>query len=314
VDVIHGCASGPCQGELSGDSDSESLSGAIRPRHDGGMDRAALADFLRRRRDALDPADVGLDAGPRRRAPGLRREEVAHLTGMSVDYYVRMEQARSTQPSPQMLQALSRTLRLDADGRDHLFRLAGHPAPARTGTSSHVRPMLLRVMDDLRDSAAMVVSDLGVVLAQNRLSVLLLGPAPEGTGLEASTTWQWFTNPDARSRFPAEDHEQLGRVRVADLRATWAARSGAADVRQLVDALLAASNEFRRMWELHEVQVRRGERKRVLHPEVGLLDLECEVLTRPDDGQALVILSAPPGSPEIEKLRLVAVVGAQSLT
>lgn len=279
-----------------------------------GMDRAALADFLRRRRDALDPAEVGLDPGPRRRAPGLRREEVAHLTGMSVDYYVRMEQARSTQPSPQMLQALSRTLRLDADGRDHLFRLAGHPAPARTGATSHVRPMLLRVLDDLRDSAAMVVSDLGVVLAQNRLSVLVHGPAPEGAGLAASTTWRWFTDPDARSRFPAEDHEHLGRVRVADLRATWARRAGAADVRELVDALLDASDEFRALWELHEVQVRRGERKRMLHPEVGLLDLECEVLTRPDDGQALVILSAPPGSPEIEKLRLVAVLGAQALT
>src|SRR3954447_9285120 len=137
------------------------------------MDRPALADFLRRRREALQPADVGLSVGPRRRAQGLRREEVAHLTGMSVDYYARLEQARSPQPSTQMLRALARTLRLSEDESDHLHRLAGHPAPDRTGSSTHVRPVLLRVIDQLEDCAAFVCSDLDEILAQNRLSVLL---------------------------------------------------------------------------------------------------------------------------------------------
>ncbi|MCW2752542.1 MAG: transcriptional regulator, partial [Aeromicrobium sp.] len=137
------------------------------------MDRPALADFLRRRREALQPADVGLTVGPRRRAPGLRREEVAHLTGMSVDYYARLEQARSPQPSTQMLRALARTLRLSEDESDHLHRLSGHAAPDRKGSSTYVRPVLLRVIDQLDDCAAFVVSDLGAILAQNRLSRLL---------------------------------------------------------------------------------------------------------------------------------------------
>ena len=279
-----------------------------------GMDRAALADFLRRRRDALDPAEVGLDAGPRRRAPGLRREEVAHLTGMSVDYYVRMEQARSTQPSPQMLQALSRTLRLDADGRDHLFRLAGHPAPARTGATSHVRPMLLRVLDDLRDSAAMVVSDLGVVLAQNRLNVLLLGTAPE------AAAWQ-RAPPGAGSPIPTR-----GRVSRSRITSTSAgsgspicARPGPAGPVPPTSANWSTRCSTPATSSAHSGSCTRSRYDAAnasasCTPRSALLDLECEVLTRPDDGQALVILSAPSGSPEIEKLRLVAVLGAQALT
>ena len=96
------------------------------------MDHDGLADFLRLRREALAPADVGLPVGPRRRARGLRREEVAQLTGMSVDYYSRLEQRRGPQPSTQMLSTLARTLRLGLDERDHLYRLAGHPAPERS--------------------------------------------------------------------------------------------------------------------------------------------------------------------------------------
>src|ERR1700712_972836 len=159
------------------------------------MDRSALADFLPRRREALQPADVGLTVGPRRRAPGLRREEVAHLTGMSVDYYARLEQARSPQPSTQMLRALARTLRLSEDETDHLYRLSGHAAPDRTGSSMHVRPVLLRVIDQLDDCAAFVVSDLGVMLAQNQLSRLVQGDRTGRTGVEASRVWSWFTDP-----------------------------------------------------------------------------------------------------------------------
>jgi transcriptional regulator with XRE-family HTH domain len=135
----------------------------------------AFADFLRARREALTPGDVGLTVGPRRRAPGLRREEVAQLTGMSVDYYSRLEQRRGPQPSVSMLSALARTLRLSLDERDHLFRLAGHPAPERTAGSTFVRPALLHVLDQLDDCAPFVASDLEVVLAQNRLSILLMG-------------------------------------------------------------------------------------------------------------------------------------------
>jgi transcriptional regulator with XRE-family HTH domain len=277
------------------------------------MDRTSLADFLRRRREALQPSDVGLTPGPRRRAPGLRREEVAHLTGMSVDYYARLEQGRSPQPSIQMLRALARTLRLSDDESDHLHRLSGHSAPDRTGSSSHVRPVLLHVLDQLDDCAAFVVSDLDVILAQNRLSVLLQGDRTGRTGPEASMTWRWFTDLAARSRFPVEDHDQLSRIRVADLRATWARRPNDSDVRALVDGLLARSEEFAAVWERHEVGVRHPLTKRLVHPQIGLVEVDCETMSTSGEGQQLIILGAAPGTEAYGKLQLLRVLGEQTI-
>lgn len=155
------------------------------------MDRDALAEFLRRRREAMRPADVGLPAGPRpRRTVGLRREEVAQLTGMSVDYYGRLEQSRSTQPSPQMLRALARALRLTDDETDHLYRLAGHAVPDRIAASMHARPALLFVLDQMRDAAAFICSDTYLLLAQNDLAKQLMGHRVSVTGaLEESIAW-----------------------------------------------------------------------------------------------------------------------------
>lgn len=273
------------------------------------VDRAALADFLRRRRERLGPADVGLAPGARRRTPGLRREEVAQLTGMSVDYYVRLEQSRGPQPSPQMLRALARTLRLTNDERDHLFVLAGQEAPARHGAGGHVRPGVLHVLDRLVDSAAFVVSDTEVVLAQNRMAVLLLGDQMTRTGLAASGVWRWFTDPAARDRYPEADHTAHGRVRVAELRRTWARRQTAPDVTALVDGLSARSAEFRGLWAEHDVSAHHPERKRILHPAVGAVDVHCEVLLQPAGDQSLVLLTAEPGSADQERLDLLRVVG-----
>jgi hypothetical protein len=277
------------------------------------MDRDALADFLLRRRQAIRPADVGLAAGTRRRTPGLRREEVAQLTGMSVDYYARLEQARSPQPSTQMLRALARTLRLSQDESDHLHRLAGHPAPDRGGSSAHVRPVLLHVLDQLTDCAAFVCSDTDVVLAQNRLSRLLQGEHSARTGVEASSTYRWFTEPGAQDGIVAEDRHEHSRVRVADLRATWSRRHHDADIRALVDALLADSPEFARIWELHEVGVKHLQHKRFVHPQVGELTLDCETLATDEAGQRLVILGAAPGTEAHGKLQLLHVLGEQRL-
>jgi transcriptional regulator with XRE-family HTH domain len=277
------------------------------------MDRDALADFLLRRREALQPSDVGLAPGPRRRAAGLRREEVAHLTGISVDYYARLEQARSPQPSTQVLRALARTLRLSRDEGDHLHRLAGHPAPDRVGSSSHVRPVLLHVLDQLDDCAAFVCSDLDEVLAQNRLSLLLQGDHTGRTGLAASSTYRWFTEPGAQDTIVADDRHRHSRVRVADLRATWSRRHRDADVRALVDALLAESPEFAEIWERHEVGVKRLEQKRFVHPQVGEMTVDCETLATDVEGQRLVILGAAPGTEAHGKLQLLRVLGQQNL-
>jgi transcriptional regulator with XRE-family HTH domain len=274
------------------------------------MDRAALADFLRRRRERLEPADVGMPPGVRRRTPGLRREEVAQLAGMSTDYVSRLEQARGPHPSPSMLAA--RALRLDDDERDHLFHLAGHSPPPRRG-SRHVTPGLLHLLDHLTDSAAFVVSDLGETLVQNRLSTALLGDQTGHDGRDRFMVWRWFTDPAARARFPEEDWSQHSRTHVADLRATTARRQGDADVTDLVGALLGTSAEFATLWADHEVAVRRADRKRIVHPEVGLLDLQCEVVTGASGDQFLVVLFATPGTDARERLELLAVIGTQDL-
>src|SRR5690606_2333964 len=144
-------------------------------REHGCMQRDQLADFLRRRRRAIRPAVVGLTERPRRRTAGLRREEVAMLAGMSVDYVVRLEQGRSSQPSTQLLGSLARALRLSDDERAHLFYLAGHRPPAADGVALMARAGLLRMLDLLGDTPAAVLSDLGEALAQNRAFFLLVG-------------------------------------------------------------------------------------------------------------------------------------------
>jgi transcriptional regulator with XRE-family HTH domain len=278
------------------------------------MDREALAQFLRRRREALNPVDVGLPVGARRRTAGLRREEVAQLTGMSVDYYGRLEQSRGPQPSPQMLRALARALRLTDDETDHLYRLAGHAVPDRSTHSLNVRPALLFVLDQLSDAVAFVCSDTDVILAQNGLAKLLMSelPVAGGTGVEASMTWHWFTDPRSRAGAPEEDHDRLSRTTVADLRAAWARRPNDADMRELVGALLEHSPEFADLWARHEVATRRMDRKTFL-TRVGAITLDCEVLAT-TDAQRLVVLTPPAGSDALANLRLLNVVGNQVIT
>lgn len=278
------------------------------------MDRDTLADFLRQRREALSPGDVGLPSGAGRRTPGLRREEVAQASGMSVDYYARLEQRRSPQPSTSVLSALARTLRLSRDERDYLYRLAGHHAPGGSAPSSFVRPVLVHLLTQLDDCAAFVVSDLEVMLAQNRLSVLLMGDRrTKHQDAASSMTWQWFMEPKYRELYPPEDHDEQSRVRVADLRATWSRRRSDADVAALVDGLLVRSEEFRSLWDRQDVEIRHADRKTMIHREVGRVIVECELLATYDEGQRLVILSADPASESYNKLQLLGVVGDQKV-
>jgi transcriptional regulator with XRE-family HTH domain len=277
-------------------------------------DRAGLADFLRRRREALQPGDVGLVPGPRRRASGLRREEVASLAGMSTDYYARLEQRRGPQPSEQMVAAIARGLRLTADERDHLFRLAGHQPPTRLLRSAHLDPGLMRVLDRLSDTAALVVSDLSETLVQNRLATALFGDHARHTGPARSQYYRWFTDPDERALFPESDHARQSRIQVAGLRAALTA--GGADTRaaDLVRRLQARSPEFVALWDLHEVGVRRDDHKTIIHPELGDIDLDCQVLYTENRAQVLLVLTAAPGTEGYEKLQLLSVIGSERFT
>ena len=139
------------------------------------IDRTGLAEFLRRRRESLQPEDVGLPRGQRRRTSGLRREEVASLCHMSTDYYARLERERGPQPSEQMIASIAQGLHLSLDERDHLFRLAGHNPPTRGAVSEHISPGMLRIFDRLHDTPAEIVTELGETLRQTALGVALTG-------------------------------------------------------------------------------------------------------------------------------------------
>ncbi|QGN33583.1 helix-turn-helix transcriptional regulator [Microlunatus sp. Gsoil 973] len=275
------------------------------------MNRAALADFLRRRREALRPSDVGLVPGPRRRTPGLRREEVAGLTGMSVDYYTRLEQQRGPQPSEQMLAALARALRLTADERDHLHRLAGHGVPRRTPLDSHVAPALLRVLDRLEDCPALIINSLGETLVANRLAITIFGDRSQLTGWARSDAYRWFTDPASRSIYPTVDHDRQARSLVASLRAAYGMAGDSSRAGELVRILLAGSTEFRTLWDRHEVSRRFEDHKTLLHPEVGEIEVDCQALFTEDQSQALLVLTPTPGSEAEEKIRLLAVLGSE---
>lgn len=282
-------------------------------RHDESMQRDQLADFLRRRREAIRPAEVGLTDGPRRRTTGLRREEVAALAGMSTDYVVRLEQGRSSQPSTQLLGALARALRLSDDERNHLFHLAGHQPPPADGVARLARAGLLRMLDLLVDSPAMVLSDLGEVLAQNRMSLLVAGDHTRFTGDRRYLIYRWFTEPPMREVHPAGQSDHQSRQLVADLRAVAGRRSGDPTVEGLVRKLQAASAEFRRLWAEHEVAVRRADRKTLMNPRVGPLTMDCETLVTPDLGQQLLVLT-PADAESRERLQLLQVLGTEEFT
>ncbi|MBY8874264.1 helix-turn-helix domain-containing protein [Micromonospora sp. PLK6-60] len=274
------------------------------------MDRARLAEYLRTRREALQPEDVGLPRGRRRRTTGLRREEVAVLGDMSVDYYTRLEQPRGPYPSEQMLAALARALRLSLEERDHLFRLAGYATPPRSAEAEHINPGMLRIFDGLHDAAAQVVSHLGETMLQTPLAVALLGDQRRHTGLARSLHYRWFTDPDTRLIHPEPERAAQSLTVVADLHASFVRDGKGSRAAAIVDALLAASPEFTALWRRHPVAGPYCGPQRIAHPQVGLLELQCQRLIDPDQSQQLVVYTATPGTDSYDKLRLLSVIGA----
>ena len=276
------------------------------------IDRVGLAAFLRRRREALQPEDVGLPRGRRRRTSGLRREEVAALCHMSTDYYARLERERGPQPSDQMIASIAQGLHLSLDERDHLYRLAGQRPPARGATSEHVSPGLLRILDRLTDTPAEIVTELGETLRQTPMGVALTGDTTAHTGAARSSGYRWFTDPDARALYAPEDHALLSRRYASGLRAIVTLRGPGSRAAHLADLLLPQSAEFRTLWETHEVGVRPEQVKRLVHPEVGALELHCQTLLDPEQSHLLLVYTAVPGSESHDKLQLLSVIGAPS--
>jgi transcriptional regulator with XRE-family HTH domain len=278
-------------------------------------DRAELASFLRLWRGRLQPADAGLDGGPRRRTPGLRRQEVAELAGMSVDYYTRLEQGRGPRPSQQVILALGRALRLQSDELAHLHYLAGQAPQLPLRPEPEVRPGLLRLLDRLDDTPALVCDAKYDILAWNAMATALLGDFARVPPDGRNVIWRFFTEPAVRARHDEAGARQFARESVADLRAAAARYPRDAGIRQLVTRLQEASPDFAALWAERDVRVRRSARKRLCHPVLGWLDLDCDALHDPDRDQWLILYTAAPGTPShdaLRELRRVAVTPAES--
>jgi transcriptional regulator with XRE-family HTH domain len=273
-----------------------------------------LADFLRTRREAMQPEEVGLPRGPRRRVRGLRREEVAELASMSTDYYARLERGSGPQPSEQMAAAIARALRLTLAERDHLFTLVGHTAPRRTQRSDHVSPGLMRVLDRLADTPAQIMGGPDATLVQTAPAVALLGDQTHFTGLARSNVYRWFSDPASRLIYPAEDRARHAAVFTAQLRGAAASQGPRSRAAAVVARLLQDSAEFAEVWKDHAVGLQHTEQKRFDHPEVGRLELHCQTLLDPDQDQALLVFTATPGSESHEKLQLLSVIGKQAMS
>ncbi|MEU8927306.1 helix-turn-helix transcriptional regulator [Kitasatospora sp. NPDC048545] len=267
------------------------------------MARQELARFLRDRRAGLRPHEIGLTTtDTARRTPGLRREEVAELAHMSVDYYTRLEQARGPRPSARILDALARTLRLTPAERSHLFRLAGSNAPPAGDAVRRVRPHVARMLERLPETAAVVTDAAYGVVAWNPLARALLGGdlAPGTTNL-------------ARRRFldrgPADANsgtEEFGHIVVARLRRAADRYPHDPQLIALLAELHAGSEEFRQIWQTRPVHAPGHRTKTVDHPRVGLLRLNCDVLLVPEDDQEVVLITADPGSPTQRALHTLA--------
>lgn len=276
------------------------------------IDRTGLAEFLRSRREALQPEDVGLPRGQRRRTNGLRREEVASLCHMSTDYYSRLERERGPQPSHGMLASIAQGLHLSLDERDHLFRLAGHNPPPRGASTDHISPGLLRVLDRLNDTPAEIVTELGETLRQSPMGVALTGDTTRYAGPARSAGYRWFTDPAARQIYAPEEHAFLTRMYAAGLRELVTLRGADSRAAHLAELLLARSEEFRRVWNEHEIGIRPHDVKRFVHPEVGPLELTCQRLVDPGQAHSLMVYTAIPGSESYEKLQMLSVIGGQT--
>ncbi|MFJ8577293.1 helix-turn-helix transcriptional regulator [Micromonospora sp. NPDC093277] len=259
--------------------------------------RDELAGFLRTRRARLRPAEVGLPEGVRRRTPGLRRQEVAQLAGMSIDYYIRLEQGRGPHPSRQVLAALARALLLSRDERAYLFRIAGESPPEPVGPSRQVPPGLRHLLDVMTETPAYLVDAAYEVLAWNRLATWFVGELSAVPAEERNMVRRMFGRQVPHSYWDDPETLRFARTTMADLRAAYGRYPADPAISALVTELLGTSPRFVELWAEHEVGERRPTVKRVEHPELGPLEFECRVLHVPETDQRLIVYVPEPGSP-----------------
>jgi transcriptional regulator with XRE-family HTH domain len=273
--------------------------------------KTELSTVLRAWRDRTSPEEAGMPRGTSRRAPGLRREELAALACLSVDYLVQLEQGRATSPSPQVLQALARALRLSTEERDHLFRVGSAPLPSKGELPRYVTPSIQRIVDRLGDTPVSVFSAAWDTLLWNPLWAALLGDPSRFTGNQANLIWRYFLSNSSRVVHEEQHAMQFKRDMVADLRAAYGRYPADAALSELIAQLRASSGEFEAIWRESNVGLHISGRKLIDNPLVGRITLDCDVLASPGSDLRVVVYTARPGTEDSEKLDVLRVAGLQ---
>jgi len=279
-------------------------------------DETSLGVTIRAWRDRLTPADIGLPSGRARRAAGLRREELAELAGVSVDYVVRLEQGRASTPSAQVVSALARALRLTGQERDHLYRLAGLQPPSDGVIADHIPPGMQRVLTRLGETPVAVFAADWRLIWWNRGWAGLLGDpsmiAPDNRSLVASRfpVAGGPSAPLAAWRVVSEKREESDRAIVADLRRAAARYPWDKRLAALIRRSVDGNARFAALWREGAVGTHAEDRKTIRHPEIGDITVDCDVLSDSDTDLKVVIYTAPPGSDDATKLDLARVAGA----
>ncbi|MCO5972437.1 helix-turn-helix transcriptional regulator [Actinoallomurus soli] len=268
---------------------------------------------VHRWRDRVSPEAAGLPTGGQRRAPGLRREELALLAGISVDYITRLEQGRASNPSPQVVEALARALRLSSGERAHLFGLAGLAPPGPDTVPAYITPSVQRLLDRLTGTPVAVYDASWTLLIANPPYAALMGDPSGWRGNERNGVWRNFLGYENRVRQTPESQGALQAALVADLRATVGRYPADQRLRRLVAELQARSDRFAELWESGAVRRHEAARKTIDHPQVGALTLDCDVVTVAGSDLHIMIYTAEPGTEDAERLELLTVLGTQSL-
>ncbi|WP_033822737.1 helix-turn-helix domain-containing protein, partial [Kitasatospora sp. MBT63] len=278
--------------------------------------RTELSEFLRSRRARLRPEDVGLpDYGGRRRVPGLRREELAQLAGVSTAYYVRLEQGHGENVSTAVLDGVANALRLTTAEREHLYRLTKpvHRRPRGAARPQRVRPAFQQLLDMMDGIPAYVIGRRLDIIAWNRLACALIGDFAALPPEQRNMAWQVFRDPAARELY--DDWEGKATDVVGFLRLDAGSFPDDPRLAALIGELSLKSEDFRRLWAAHDVRDKGHGTKELHHPLVGRLTLQYETLRLPaDPDQVLLTYHAEPGSPSAESLRLLASWAATEAT
>ncbi|MCD0442224.1 helix-turn-helix transcriptional regulator [Glycomyces sp. A-F 0318] len=277
------------------------------------MEHWDFGQAVRRWRDRVSPGSVGVPVGGRRRAAGLRREELAGLAGISVDYLTRLEQGRATSPSVQVVEALARALRLTDGERELLFRLSGQPVPSRKTVSSRITPSVQRLLDRLANTPVAVYDATWTLVVANAPYDALMGAASAWQGIERNSIWRNLVGPGNRVVHTPEEQAELQAQLVADLRLTAARYPADPRLHRLVRRLGAHSPRFVELWGADAPDPRSGRRKTIEHPEVGPIALDCDTLVVAEDDLRIMVYSAEPGTEDAERLALAVVLGTQTL-